>query len=280
MRARDFGLMVVRQTGSRLASLSPQLTKLELIIPSLRESLSTRNLSLSGIVYVMDYKVFLVEDEPHTREQLGNTVAAEAGLALAGSVGTYGDAMSAVRTIAKSHVLLVDLGLPDGDGVDIIRYVSHLDDPPNILVISVFGDERHVVRAIEAGADGYLLKDSTQAELVESITSVINGDSPINPAIARHLLKRFRPEDKPHVGQGDSSSKEKNLHITPREDEVLKLIGRGFSNAEIAELLEVSLYTVTSHIKHLYKKLAVSSRSEAIFEAVQLGLLELSRSED
>ena len=114
-----------------------------------------------------------------------------------------------------------------------------------------------------------------------SITSVVNGDSPINPAIARHLLKRFRSEDGTHIGQGDSSSKEKKkLHITPRENEVLKLIGRGFSNAEIAELLEVSLYTVNSHIKHLYRKLAVSSRSEAIFEAVQLGLLELSRSDD
>ena len=254
---------------------------LELTTPSLGESQAARNLSPSCIVCVMDYKVFLVEDEPHTREQLGNTIAAEAGLTLAGSVGTYAEAMSAVRTIAKSHVLLVDLGLPDGDGVDIIRYVSHLDDPPNILVISVFGDERHVVRAIEAGADGYLLKDSTQAELVESITSVVNGDSPINPAIARHLLKRFRAEDATHAGQGEPSSKEnKGLHITPRENEVLKLIGRGFSNAEIAELLEVSVYTVNSHIKHLYSKLAVSSRSEAIFEAVQLGLLELSRSDD
>ena len=116
---------------------------------------------------------------------------------------------------------------------------------------------------------------------MESITSVVNGDSPINPAIARHLLKRFRAEDATHVGQGEPSSKEnKGLHITPRENEVLKLIGRGFSNAEIAELLEVSVYTVNSHIKHLYSKLAVSSRSEAIFEAVQLGLLELSRSDD
>jgi len=228
----------------------------------------------------MKYKVFLVEDEPHTREQLGSTVNAETGFTLAGSVGTYAEAMSSVRVIAKCHLLLVDLGLPDGDGVDIIRYVSHLDDPPNILVISVFGDERHVVRAIQAGADGYLLKDSNQSELVESITSVINGDSPINPAIARHLLKRFRAGDTLTAEDADAKPDGPKLHITPREDEVLKLIGRGFSNAEIAELLEVSLYTVTSHIKHLYKKLAVSSRSEAIFEAVQLGLLELSRAED
>jgi len=220
----------------------------------------------------MKFKVFLVEDEPHTREQLSQLVSEQDTLTLAGSVGTYTEAMDNVRKIAKCHVLLVDLGLPDGDGIDIIRYVSHLEDPPNILVISVFGDERHVVRAIEAGADGYLLKDSTDIELAESITSVINGDSPINPAIARHLLKRFRPEPVP-----DNNTPA--LRITPRENEVLKLIGRGFSNAEIAELLEVSNYTVTSHIKHLYKKLAVSSRSEAIFEAVQLGLLELTRAD-
>lgn len=228
----------------------------------------------------MNYEVFLVEDEPHTREQLGNTVAAEPTLRLAGSVGTYSEAMASVRTIAKSHVLLVDLGLPDGDGVDIIRYVSHLDDPPNILVISVFGDERHVVRAIEAGADGYLLKDSNQTELVDAITSVINGDSPINPAIARHLLKRFRPPEAASIDSNQKKDTGPKLRITPRENEVLKLIGRGFSNAEIAELLKISLYTVTSHIKHLYKKLAVSSRSEAIFEAVQLGLLEISRAKD
>lgn len=228
----------------------------------------------------MRYEVFLVEDEPHTRQQIGATVAAEPSLALSGSVGTYSEAMASVRTIAKSNVLLVDLGLPDGDGVDIIRYVSHLEDPPNILVISVFGDERHVVRAIEAGADGYLLKDSNQTELVDAITSVINGDSPINPAIARHLLKRFRPAEGSAGSAAGADDPSPKMRITPRENEVLKLLGRGFSNAEIAELLKVSVYTVTSHVKHLYRKLAVNSRSEAIFEAVQLGLLELGRAED
>ena len=101
----------------------------------------------------MKYRVFLVEDEPHTRELLGKTVSAHPELTVAAAVGNYTDAMNQMADILDSHVLLVDLGLPDGDGSDIIRYVSHADDPPNILVISVFGDERHVVRAIEAGAE-------------------------------------------------------------------------------------------------------------------------------
>ena len=225
----------------------------------------------------MKYRVFLVEDEPHTRELLGKTVSAHPELTVAAAVGNYTEAMNQMADILESHVLLVDLGLPDGDGSDIIRYVSHADDPPNILVISVFGDERHVVRAIEAGADGYLLKDSTSEELGDAIIGVINGESPINPAIARHLLKKFRSEGQ-SAPEPAAAPADKNLpHVTPREMEVLKLIVRGFSNAEIARLLEVSQYTVTSHIKNLYKKLAVGSRSEAIFEAVQLGLVQLSR---
>lgn len=225
----------------------------------------------------MKYRVFLVEDEPHTRELLAKTVSSHPALSVAGAVGGYTDAMNQMKDILASHVLLVDLGLPDGDGSDIIRYVSHAEDPPNILVISVFGDERHVVRAIEAGADGYLLKDSTSAELGEAIIGVINGESPINPAIARHLLKKFRNDDSAPTPAAEPAPDSNRPHITPREMEVLKLIVRGFSNAEIAGLLEVSQYTVTSHIKNLYKKLAVGSRSEAIFEAVQLGLVQLSR---
>ena len=236
------------------------------------------------------HAVFVIEDEPHTRELLANAVTEHPMLTLVDAVGTLAEARTALPQMAECAVVLVDLGLPDGDGIDIIHALTQQSaqtqaqqptaQGPHVLVISVFGDELHVVRAIEAGAVGYLLKDLDDAELGESIVRVVDGESPINPAIARHLLKRFQPPASTTVAdqaKDNVSASADAPRITPREFEILKLMARGFTNQELAELLEVSTHTVTSHIKNLYRKMSVNSRSEAVFEAVQLGLVELQR---
>jgi len=136
------------------------------------------------------------------------------------------------------------------------------------MVITVFGDERTVVAAIEAGARGYLLKDGTDAEIVRGVIDILRGFSPISPAIARYLLRRL---------QDESPTVEAAPHLSGREREVLELLARGFRNSEIANALGITTHTVTSYVRQLYRKLEVGSRGEAVFEAVHLGLLHPKR---
>lgn len=213
------------------------------------------------------HQVLLLEDDPATRERLAGIVAAGPGLALA---ATFGDLKSALAWLASHEppqVLLVDLQLPDGSGIDLIRAARRLAPLAESMVISVFGDEAHVVGAIEAGATGYLLKDASGDEIAMAITRLLAGESPISSAIARHLLRRFR------AVPGAAPAPPVASPLTPREAEVLQLIAKGLSYQRIAQTLGMSPHTVTSHIKQIYRKLAVNSRGEAVFEAQQLGLL-------
>jgi DNA-binding NarL/FixJ family response regulator len=160
----------------------------------------------------------------------------------------------------------------------VIKFAASKNTPPEILVITVFGDERHVVSAIEAGAAGYLLKDAHPTAVADAIFQLLEGGSPITPIIARHVLKRFKVGLEPAATKGDAAPASEivhKVHLTPRETEVLNLVSRGYSNNEIADLLKMSFHTVTSHIKHIYVKLSVRSRSEAVFEAAQMGILDL-----
>jgi DNA-binding NarL/FixJ family response regulator len=137
------------------------------------------------------------------------------------------------------------------------------------MVISVFGDDRHVIASIEAGAAGYILKDSLPDEFVALITQLRAGGSPISPLIARQLLRRFQHKEELVGVATDPQS----AGLTHRESEVLALIAKGFNFGEIARLLIVSPHTITAHVKKIYQKLAVHSRGEAVYEASKMGLL-------
>ena len=137
----------------------------------------------------------------------------------------------------------------------------------------MFGDEEHVVASIQAGATGYVLKDSLPDEFVALIRELRAGGSPISPLIARKLLRTFRtPKPAPAVPAA-SASAAPDAGLTPREAEVLGLVAKGFAFAEVARLLEMSPHTVTAHVKKVYHKLAVHSRGEAVYEATRMGLL-------
>jgi DNA-binding NarL/FixJ family response regulator len=217
------------------------------------------------------HSVLLVEDDPATRERLAAIVREVEGLEL---LAALGDCASALQWLAKQpapRVLLVDLELPDGSGIDIIRAARRCVPGADTMVISVFGDEAHVVAAIEAGATGYLLKDAQRDEIGEAIMKLIAGESPISSAIARHLLRRFQaaPVATPGAAVGAGAP-----HLTPRELDVLRLIAKGLSYARMAEALGMSANTITSHIKQIYRKLEVRSRGEAVFEALHFGLVD------
>ena len=214
--------------------------------------------------------VLLLEDDPATRERLRGHRGRRPGLELAAAFGELRLALAWLAAHPPPQVLLVDLQLPDGSGIELIRAARRIAPQSESMVISVFGDEGHVVSAIEAGATGYLLKDASADEIVAAIARLRAGESPISSAIARHLLKRFRVADAP-AGASQVSP------LTPRENEVLQLIAKGLSYQRIADTLGMSPHTVTTHIKQIYRKLAVNSRGEAVFEAMQLGLLPPTR---
>ncbi len=211
------------------------------------------------------HQVLLLEDDPATRERLAGIVRGSPTLSLAGAFGEVKAALAWLASNEPPHVLLVDLQLPDGSGIELIRAAQRLAPQAEAMVISVFGDEAHVVSALEAGATGYLLKDASADEIATAITRLLAGESPISSAIARHLLRRFRA--------APASADAVASPLTPREGEVLQLIAKGLSYQRIADALGMSPNTVTSHIKQIYRKLAVNSRGEAVFEAQQLGLL-------
>ena len=212
--------------------------------------------------------VIVVEDDPAFLTRFCRAVASAADLSLRAAVGDIASARAAIARQAPD-VLLTDLGLPDGSGIDLIRDTALKHPDTDIMVISVFGDEEHVLASIEAGATGYILKDSLPEELVALIAQLRAGGSPISPLIARRLLDRFRPKKKAPVDAVDAPASA----LSPRESEVLALIAKGFNFAEIARLLEVSPHTITAHVKKIYQKLAVHSRGEAVYEAGKMGLL-------
>ncbi len=212
-------------------------------------------------------RVLIVEDDELTGARLSDAIK-ECNYSLAGLFTTLKQAKAGLQK-AKPDVLLIDLGLPDGSGIELIRLANNLFAELRIMVISVFADERHVIDAIEAGAHGYLLKDGDVSQIKDSIEQLINGGSPITPSVAIYLLKRF---------QGTESLNDKkssSLSLTNREQDVLKLIARGLNYAEISINLQLSVNTIRVHMKNLFRKLAVTSRSEAVFEAVEKGILRM-----
>ncbi len=226
-------------------------------------------------------QLVIVEDDAETRQGLVSGLSAQAGFTVVSALGSVAEAMAFLQSSQADQldVMLVDLGLPDGAGQDIIRAATSRPQPIEVLVITVFGDEKNVVSAIEAGAAGYLLKDAEDARIADAVNQLLAGGSPITPVIARHILKRFKHEA-PAQPQADASgsSEAADMHqLTPREVEVLQMVARGYTNNEIGELLSVSFHTVNSHVKHIYRKLSVRSRSEAVFEASQLGIIDLHR---
>lgn len=209
--------------------------------------------------------MFIVEDDAVTRDSLRARIEAHPCLTVGAAVGTATDALAALSI--RPDVLLVDLGLPDGSGIDVIRAALRRHEGLPIMVITVFGNEKRVVGAIQAGAIGYLLKDDQTNEIGAAIEQLLLGGSPISPAIARHLIRHFQPPP----SEPPSAAREA---LTAREQEVLGLAMKGFSYAEIAQLLALSPNTIGSYTKRIYEKLAVSSRTEAIYEASRLGLIE------
>lgn len=217
-------------------------------------------------------RVLIVEDDPAALSRLVQAVEMHAPATVV--AGCTGSAAEALAWLAQHQpdVLLCDLGLPDGSGIDVIRAARERYPACDCMVVTVFGDDQHVLASIEAGAIGYLLKDETTDRIAASIGELRAGGSPMSPLIARQVVNRLRGAPAEAVAR--DAAVPGAVVLSVRENEILDLISRGYTYAETARYLGLSVHTVQSHIKNIYGKLAVRSRGEAVFEAAKLGLLK------
>ncbi|MBL8311579.1 MAG: response regulator transcription factor [Burkholderiales bacterium] len=221
-------------------------------------------------------QVLLVEDDVPTREWLVALLTSAGEPQLAHACGTVQEALAWLRAGRPADVVLTDLGLPDGSGLEVIREACRTPGR-EVLVLSIFGDESNVLSAIYAGAGGYLLKDGSVDSIREHLHCLRSGGSPLSPRIARTLIRRtrqapgtetspttaFRPRDDATSAVAPSAP---GSPLSERELDVLTGISKGFSYVEVATALGITTNTVRTHVRKIYDKLAVNSRLEALYE--------------
>jgi DNA-binding NarL/FixJ family response regulator len=214
----------------------------------------------------------VVEDRPDTRRWLAamlktafpDIVVREAA-SLAAARARLGDMRGREGTGAPGDIALVDIGLPDGSGIDLIRTIA-AEHPSLIpIVTTIYDDDQHLFDAIAAGAQGYLLKDQHEETMVRYLHRIDTGEPPLSPSVARRIMTHFarRPPEPAAMP----------VALTPREEEVLALIGKGLRIPEAARVLGLTPHTVAGYVKSIYRKLNVSSRAEAAVEAVRRGIV-------
>jgi DNA-binding NarL/FixJ family response regulator len=213
-------------------------------------------------------RIYLIEDDPAILQFVQQALVSRPRWRLVGLSGSLDHALQHALE-DDANVFLVDLGLPDGRGEELLHWLSRERPDAELLVFTVFGGESRLVAALQAGATGYVLKGCRSDELIAAIEQIREGGAPISPLLARMLLKQFRPApDSPA-----SSLVHHEVLLSERETEVLKLVAQGYVNKEIAQRLVISPATVGSHIKNLYRKLAVHSRVQVVRVAQERGLL-------
>lgn len=212
--------------------------------------------------------VLLVEDDAPTRWRLQDALGASSEFAVTAAATLTEARLSLAAT--PPRVLLTDLQLPDGHGLDLIRETRQRYPETEIMVISILGDEESVIAAIRQGATGYLLKDAFPTDIAATVRDLVAGHSPISASIARFIVRRTQAQ--PSVAAQPALN---TARLTPREIDILWGIAKGFSYADIAGHLGLSRQTVPGHIKNIYRKLEVNTRGEAVFEALQQGLIRL-----
>ena len=216
-----------------------------------------------GGVQLQVIRVAIVEDQKRTREGLAALIGGTPGFRIAGSFGSMEEAIEAIPE-ERPDVLLADIGLPGISGIEGVRLLKEALPLLQILMLTVYGDDDHLFEAICAGASGYLLKDTPPARLIEAIRELHEGGAPMTPEIARRTVTIFRRVAPPAGGPH---------RLSDREVEVLRLLADGHSYKTAADALDVSVDTIRFHIRHIYDKLHVHSKSEAVAAALRRGIL-------
>lgn len=207
--------------------------------------------------------VLVLEDHPETRDWLSEIIT-RAFIEVEISEASSQAQARKLLNDKTFDLALIDLNLPDGNGVDIIGEINQNSPSTYCVVATIFDDDDYLFPALEAGAQGYLLKEQTTDEFIQSLQGIIKGEPPISPVIARKMIQHFhctpQQSDKPD--------------LSGREKEILSAIAKGLSRNEAANILGITSNTVASHLKSIYGKLNVSNRAQATLEALRLGLVK------
>ena len=212
-------------------------------------------------------RVVVVDDHPIWRDGVARDLEAD-GLVVC---GTAGDVAQAVRvvTATRPDVVLLDLHLPDGSGVDVARALASFDPPPRVLVLSASGERQDVLDALTAGATGYLVKSASSAELVDAVRRVAAGDAVFTPGLAGLVLGEYRRLAGAGAGTADPSPQ-----LTERETEILRLVAKGLTYPQIADRLVLSVRTVQNHVQNTLTKLQLHNKAQLVRYALEQGLDE------
>ena len=211
--------------------------------------------------------ILILEDHPETRQWLTEMIHSAFVKPQIQEAASLAQAFLQIKNTVFD-LAIVDLNLPDGTGAEFIEKIIQTSPETYVVVATVFDDDEHLFPALEAGAQGYLLKDLSSEEFIESLRGVIKGQPPISPVIARKLIGHFKKSPNP------DKSKKAELTLSQRETEILHHIANGLNRSDVASLLDISPNTVSSHLKNIYTKLNISTRAEATLEALRLGLVK------
>lgn len=174
---------------------------------------------------------------------------------------------------AQVNLALVDINLPDGNGLDLIGCIRASSPNAYIITSTIFDDDEHIITALRNGANGYLLKDLSETVFIQKLRGIMTGDPPLSPSIARRILQCFSQPAGNNPSSGNNSPLPESISLSQRERDVLVLVAKGYSRKEVAALLELSGNTVARYIRDVYQKLNISSRAEAAVEACRMGLV-------
>jgi len=215
--------------------------------------------------------ILLLEDLPEIRawlKTLAQQVFPDATIAEASCIQ---DALALVKT-QKFQLAMLDLGLPDGSGVDVVQALRDKQPDAQSVVVTIHDDDDHLFPALQAGAFGYLLKEQPREQLAEQLHRISQGEPPLSPSIARRVIQYFSAQSR-LTPEGDmNNTLTPHVQLTDRENEVLLRVAKGFTLPEIGLQLNLSRHTIADYVKQIYRKLNVSSRAEAALEAQRLGL--------
>lgn len=221
-------------------------------------------------------RVGVVEDDGACRTALAHALQAAPDMRVQWLASSRAEALERMDQDLPLDVLLLDLGLPDGSGLDLLAALRRRWPRAAAMVSTIFGDESHVLGAIEAGAMGYLLKDLPPQAVVDEVRSLHAGGSPINPLVARKLLLRQRQDAAPSMPAPSAPPTAATPDTAPsaREAELLRMVARGHTLDEVARAMGVSRHTVRTFVRRVYAKLQVTTRAEAVSAALRQGWLE------
>lgn len=207
-------------------------------------------------------RILLIEDFEEIRHWLAGLLREAFGAVSITEAATVAQAYAHLDT-QSYDLIVIDINLPDGTGIDILRRIKTQGLTAHCVVATAYDDDANLLSALHAGADGYLLKDQPGEQLIRDLHGILSGSPPLSPPIARRIMRLAKQEPATLL----------LVPLTPREEEVLTYIAKGLNRTEIAQVLGVSVHTITTHVRSIYAKLDISSRAEAAVEAIRRGLI-------